>query len=374
VSDTVAISGGERPLRGNEDVEVRARETPRVPVIESLARAGLRGMWFVAIPALLAGLVLRYLVPTPAEAQGTWADRFARFADDHEVILLVGIYILFSVLARYWYLQLPGGRLLTPEPVEVSAGTSRKRNATLVAVMAVAAVLAVVVRGFLFGSYRVLSASMLPTLEPNDLLGGSRLAYGGARVPERGDIVVFKKPEGIDGPDRLIKRVIGIPGDRIAMNGGHVVLNGIELPSCDAGTYLYPVPDGAVRGRLSVEFLEDRAYLTVFAVGPDPWPVTYDVKPGEVFVIGDNRNNSTDSRFWNHGKGAGLRVSDIEARAKWRLFGAHRNDRTDFTSFLRPLELDVRLEGMDVGAIREGIERCLQRHPVASGESEAHVR
>ena len=280
MSDAVAISGGDRPAQKVDGVEVRPHTAHGTPAIEWVARAGLRGMWFVLIPALLAGLVSRFLVPTAAEARGTWAEPLARFGDDHEVVVLVALYLLFSFLVRYWHAWLPGGRFLAPAPIDSIRAPSR-RTASLVAVMALAAALAVVVRGVLFGSYRVLSASMLPTLEPNDLLGGSRLAYGGARVPERGEIVVFKKPEGIEGPDRLIKRVLGIPGDRIAMNAGHVVLNGVQLPSCDAGTYLYPVPDGAVRGRLSVEFLEDRAYLTVFSPGADPWPNTYDVKPVE---------------------------------------------------------------------------------------------
>jgi len=195
----------------------------------------------------------------------------------------------------------------------------------------------------------------------------------GAGAPARGDIVVFKKPEGIEGPDRLIKRVLGLPGDRISMNGAHVVLNGTQLPSCDAGTYLFPVTDGAVRGRLFVEFLEDRAYLTVFSPGSEPWPFTYEVKPGEVFVLGDNRNNSSDSRAWNHGRGAGLSLGDIEARVRWRLFGAHRNDRIDFRSFLEPLERHVRLEGMNVNELRDGIETCLHQQPLSSSSREAHA-
>jgi hypothetical protein len=69
-----------------------------------------------------------------------------------------------------------------------------------------------------------------------------------------------------------------------------------------------------------------------------------------------------------------LPVADIEARAKWRLFGAHRNDRLDFASFLRPLELDVRLEGMDVRSLRESIETCLKARPAQSPPAEAHAR
>jgi signal peptidase I len=362
-----------------------AGQPARVQRVDALVRAGLRGMWFVAIPGLLAGLVVRYLVPTVTESHGTWAEGPARFADDHEVLVAMGLFLLFSVLTRYWFRVLPSGRFLVPSPVAraVGAAGGKKRNALFVATIALAAIGAVVVRGVFFGSYRVLSASMLPTLEPNDLLAGSRVAYGfrfgstapwfGARAPKRGDIVVFKKPAGIDGPDRLVKRILGLPGDRIGMNGGHVVLNGVQVPSCDAGTYLYPVTDGAVRGRLSVEFVDDHAYLTVFAPGPDPWPFTYEVKPGEVFVLGDNRNNSSDSRSWNHGEGGGLALSEIEARTQWRLLGAHRNDRMDFLDAFRPLELHIRLEGMEVRSLQEGIDNCLRERPLQSPASEAHV-
>jgi signal peptidase I len=373
LSDAVIISGEERTSEERAPT-TSARETRPVAVFDVLARGSLHGLWFVVIPGLLAGLVSRYLVPTQAAARGTWAEWLARFGDDHEVLVFIGLFLLFSSLIRYWHAWLPAGRYLAPAPAEhVERASGRRSNARFIAIVVVAAAPAVILRGYLLGSYRVLSASMLPTLEPNDLLAGSLASYKGGRMPERGDIIVFKKPEGLEGPDRLIKRVIGLPGDRVSMNGGHVLLNGVQLQSCDAGLYLYPVTDGAVRGRLSVEFLEDRAFLTVFSPMSESWDGTYEVKPGEVFVLGDNRNNSTDSRFWNHGRGAGLPIADIEARAKWRLFGAHRNDRLDFASFLRPLELDVRLEGMDVRSLRESIETCLKARPAQSSAAEVHA-
>jgi signal peptidase I len=294
--------------------------------------------------------------------------------DEHQLLTSMALFVVFSAMLGYWYARLAEGGYV--RAVQTTFRSTRRSSAGLFVTVAIAAVLAIVVRGFWLGSYRVLSASMLPTLEPDDLVGGSKWAYGFAGIgelpPVRGDIVVFRKPSGIEGPDRLVKRVIGLPGDRIAMNGGHAVINGWQVPSCDAGTYLYPIPDGAVRGRLSVEFLDDHAYLTVFAPNPNPWAGTYDVKPGEAFVLGDNRNNSTDSRLWNRGQGGGLSFRAIEARAAWWLLGTHRDQRTDLDHVLRPLELRVRLEGMNVRSIEEGVERCLEGRPAATHPPESH--
>jgi signal peptidase I len=356
----MAVEQGE----ASPDPSIGLARAARTPRIEVALRVGLRIMSYIVMPGLLAGLVMRYLVPTQAEAQGTWAEGMARVGSEHALWCTTGLFVLLSALLRYWCPRLPVGRYFAiPIPVE----TTRRSNTGFVVMLAVAAVAAVVARGFLFGNYQVLSASMLPTLEPEDLLGGNKLAYGlgsiGARPPARGDIVVFKRPEDIQGPDRLVKRIIGLPGDRITMNGGHAVINGWQVPSCDAGTYLYPIPGGAVRGRLSVEFLDDRAYLTVFSPSPDLWQESYDVKPGEAFVLGDNRNNSSDSRAWNRGHGRGLQVNAVEARVDWWLFGTGRDQRVDLRHFLRPLELHVRLDGMNVHSLENGIQQCLQSRP-----------
>ena len=92
------------------------------------------------------------------------------------------------------------------------------------------------------------------------------------------------------GEEGRVKRVVGLPGDRIGMRGPTPVINGWVVPACDAGDYFYLMSDGerAVHGRLRVEFLEDRVYLTIHAP-TRPFPETYLVKPGEVFVLGGDR-------------------------------------------------------------------------------------
>src|SRR5206468_3062132 len=121
-------------------------------------------------------------------------------------------------------------------------GPSTRGTALGLAAVLLAAGCALLVRTSLFQTYRVLSASMLPNLRPDDLLLASRFAYGfqwpGARSrpagpPKRGDVIVFHHQLGPQYPDELVKRVIGMPGDRIHMYGGHPFINGWRVPDCD---------------------------------------------------------------------------------------------------------------------------------------------
>ena len=225
-------------------------------------------------------------------------------------------------------------------------------------------------RARVFQSYRVLSASMLPTLKPGELVLASGLAYrpfgqSAAAVPRRGDIIVFKHSDRVRGSDELVKRVVGLPGDHISFERGFPVLNGVPVPHCDVGRYADLFPNGEFDGRLLVEFLDDQAYLTVYSAETQR-AEPYDVKPGEVFVLGDNRNESLDSRLWHLGRPAGLPFADIDGRVVRVLSRPNRDGTPNLTAFLRPIGLEVDLPGVDTQSLKSGIERCLNNQSRAN--------
>jgi signal peptidase I len=354
------------------DVETHEAPSTKTEISSPAPYAGLaagllRAIWFVVLPGLLAAFAMRYLVPAPAEAKGTWMEPAATWADDHLLGVFVVLFLFFAALASHWRRYLPGGSYLSPttentEAAKESLSVKRLAGAVLVGAAAAAAFRSG------FGSYRVLGGSMLPTLSPGDLVGGSKLAYvAGPRerkAPTRGDVVVFEKPPGAEGPSDLIKRVIGLPGDTVNMRGGHAIINGWEVPSCDAGGYFYPFSGGGASGRVHLEFLEDRTYLTLLASsGSGPAFEPYVVREGEVFVLGDNRSNSSDSRAWNEGRGGGLPITSIEARADRWLLGLHRDEHVDLGGALRPIDLHLRLENIDTQELQDGIENCLRNRP-----------
>ncbi|NBB65372.1 signal peptidase I [Pseudomonas sp. ODNR1LW] len=177
-----------------------------------------------------------------------------------------------------------------------------------------ALILATLFRILLFQPFTIPSSSMEPGLVTGDYIIVSKFAYGWSRAslpfnpplfhgrilgdqPERGDVVVFRRPHD---PDQIwIKRVIGLPGDRVQVRGGQVFVNGRAV----AQAPLAEVADQDAPQRRVLEVRETQddgtSYVT-YEGGPsqpgDDTPV-YRVPAGQYFMMGDNRDNSLDSRW-----------------------------------------------------------------------------
>jgi signal peptidase I len=277
--------------------------------------------------------------------------------------------LLFAAAVRVWLPHVPGGRLLAGPP-----SPWRIRDVLVALGLAgAAAALAIGLRARVAARYEVTGFSMLPTLEPGDSIAGNKLAYAAVvgSAPRRGEVVVLRASLApavvMKIPEFLVKRIIGIPGDRVGMRDGVPTINGWSVPTCDVGDYFFMSPGGdgtMVGGRVRVEFLDDSHYLTLTARGERPFVDTYLVGPGEAFVVGDDRGGSVDSRAWNDGHGAGVPFAALDARAEWFLSGTRRDAEPDFSRTLGPLfSRHVHLDGVDTRALDAGVERCLQDPP-----------
>ncbi|MBN1605294.1 MAG: signal peptidase I [Polyangiaceae bacterium] len=202
----------------------------------------------------------------------------------------------------------------------------------------IAVAVALLLRAFVIEAFKIPSGSMLPTLQIQDHIFVNKFAYGpqipfqqtrlwSNLPPRRGDVIVFEYPDPNPQNPRqdFIKRVVALPGDTLEVVGGHPVINGWPVPNCRVGTYDYSEGNGLTkRGELFVEFLGEYSYLTLYEDDRfDGHQGPYQVEQGEIWVLGDNRNNSSDSRAWNEGRGAGAPFENIKGRAMfvWMSFG-----------------------------------------------------
>jgi signal peptidase I len=220
--------------------------------------------------------------------------------------------------------------------VDMAAGQDSRQKSDdglweTVKVIIQALLIAFVVRTFLFQPFNIPSPSMYPTLKVGDYLFVSKLSYGYSRYsfnfsfgafgktlieccpfefpgryvlaerPERGDVAVFKYPQ--DTSIDYIKRVIGLPGDRIQMREGVLFINGEAVKKERMEDYV-DTEQGGVGGGLPVPQYEETLpngvqyqILDAIPEGPADNTEEYVVPAGHYFMMGDNRDNSEDSRF-----------------------------------------------------------------------------
>lgn len=198
------------------------------------------------------------------------------------------------------------------------------------------ALIVLLLRSFVFEPFRIPSDSMMPTLLDGDFIIVNKYIYGlrwpvinkkflNISSPQRGDVVVFRYPR--DPSINYIKRLVGLPGDHVVVHDDRLIINGKPVPFNIVGNYndgcyinfqlaqehlgnhvhdalLCPGPLARVPTPASCNRHESQGYMCGGDAGPDaaffsePRDVSDVVPPGEYLMIGDNRDNSEDGRYW----------------------------------------------------------------------------
>lgn len=186
----------------------------------------------------------------------------------------------------------------TPPEEKAEEKTSPLREAlSWVLTFAAAILVALVLKNFVIINATVPTGSMENTIMPGDDLFGFRLAYQFSE-PQRGDIIIFKYPD--DEEEKYVKRIIGLPGETVRIENAKVYINDSKTP-------------------LQEDYLKDE--WTV-ATGP----FEFEVPEGCYFVMGDNRNDSWDARYWDN---TYVAKEKIIGKAEWIYYPFNRIGELD---------------------------------------------
>ncbi|RMG59155.1 MAG: signal peptidase I [Gammaproteobacteria bacterium] len=224
---------------------------------------------------------------------------------DLELILVIGSAVTGGVWLLDRFLLAPrrqriagDGEAAIPEPWYVEY--SKSFFPVLIIVL--------LLRSFVAEPFRIPSGSMMPTLLVGDFILVNKFAYGlrlpvlhteivGGDRPKRGDVIVFRYPRNPDVD--YIKRVIGVPGDHVAYIDKQLFINGRPVPQKPVGPYLQIDPQRARPGEWVLdEQLPEVDHRILINRNRPGFDAEYIIPPGSYFVMGDNRDNSNDSRFW----------------------------------------------------------------------------
>ncbi|MBI1362680.1 MAG: signal peptidase I [Proteobacteria bacterium] len=183
------------------------------------------------------------------------------------------------------------------------------------------------IRTFLFEPYKIPSSSMMPTLLIGDFLFVNKYTFGthipftdirfGTRAPERGDIVVFRKSLAGQPVTNYIKRIVGVPGDTLAYRDKHLYINEVKQPQTLVGPFSYEDGGRSIHGQIFTEQLGDVEHSVLIEPGEGEQVFSTVVPEGKFAVVGDNRDNSFDSRAWNRPYWSFIDQTEIVGRAEF---------------------------------------------------------
>ena len=248
------------------------------------------------------------------------------------ILNFAAVLLIFTVITGViWFWDLVQGRRASPasEGSTASAEAPKVEPAWLEIAKSFFPVILIVfmVRSFLVEPFKIPSGSMIPTLLIGDFILVNKFTYGirlpvankkivPINAPQRGDVMVFRYPEDLSID--YIKRIVGVPGDKVEYRNKHLTINGKAAPTEDGGNYLDVESDLHYQNlKLQIEELGAKVHRTLqnpdvpavhlssvqsFAhrenctISDDGFSCT--VPPGNYFMMGDNRDNSKDSRYW----------------------------------------------------------------------------
>ena len=206
--------------------------------------------------------------------------------------------------------------------------------------LGIAVFIAVGFRSFLFEPFNIPSGSMIPTLLVGDYLFVSKYSYGYSRYsfpfgivpfegriaasePERGDVTVFRLPSNTSVD--YIKRIVGLPGDKVQVKNGVLYLNDTEVPRKSLGTVTIDNGRRIQQVEAFEETLPNGKSYVVHELGNfdrvDNTPIIT-VPEGHYFMMGDNRDNSKDSRFLDIGT---IPAQNLIGRAEFMFFSTDQS-------------------------------------------------